>query len=307
MIDFQMHALGKFFLFLVVVGSIGAVFMSTRAYDIRNSWMKEADKYEKEVETNRNAAEKSAVEREKLTYQFETLARPWQAYWTGIKVDWQPGAESVGGLLVQLGMPQLKQPEDATHRILVHAFQPVPGSDTPGYVGEFRVDQLAEGQSVLMPNWIVRPDELQQWVVGENWHFREAIPAGDKSLIGSLETQLTEGYERLMARQAELAQTEEIILQTQKVLDRRVEEIEGIADAAEKSEKLPVEYVAGLQQTILDEEDAVNAATAEVQRLRDELFDVQQRIDELREEIDAELRKLESAGSQVQASLTPGE
>ncbi|MCA9097063.1 MAG: hypothetical protein KDA36_01710, partial [Planctomycetaceae bacterium] len=205
----------------------------------------------------------------------------------------------------QLGLPQLKQPADAANPILIHAFQPVPGSNEPAYVGEFKVEQLGEGQSVLMPNWMLRPDEVDQWIVGENWHFREAIPAGSKALIGALEEQLSEGLERLLARQAELAQTEAIIARTQEVLASRVGDIEGISNPEEKQDKLPPEYVAGLQQTILDEEAAVNAVTADVQQLRDELFDIQERIDELKQEIDAELHKLQG-GDQAQASLTPG-
>jgi len=300
-----MHALGKFFLFLVVAGSVGAIYMSSRAFEVRNSWLKLSERLEKEVETNKLAADKSDSEREKLTLQFESLARPWQAYWTGIKVDRQPGAEAAGGLLIQLGLPLLKQPADAANPILIHAFQPVPGSNEPAYVGEFKVEQLGEGQSVLMPNWRLRPNEVDQWIVGENWHFREAIPAGNKALIGALEEQLSEGLERLLARQAELAQTEAIIARTQEVLASRVGDIEGIPNPQEKQDKLPPEYVAGLQQTILDEEAAVNAVTADVQQLRDELFDIQQRIDELKREIDAELQKLQG-GDQAQASLTPG-
>jgi len=300
-----MHALGKFFLFLIVAGSVGAIYMSSRAFEVRNSWLKLSERLEKEVETNKLAADKSDSEREKLTLQFESLARPWQAYWTGIKVDRQPGAEAVGGLLIQLGLPLLKQPADAANPILIHAFQPVPGSNEPAYVGEFKVEQLGEGQSVLMPNWRLRPNEVDQWIVGENWHFREAIPAGNKALIGALEEQLSEGLERLLARQAELAQTEAIIARTQEVLASRVGDIEGIPNPQEKQDKLPPEYVAGLQQTILDEEAAVNAVTADVQQLRDELFDIQQRIDELKREIDAELHKLQG-GDQAQASLTPG-
>jgi len=300
-----MHALGKFFLFLVVAGSVGAIYMSSRAFEVRNSWLKLSERLEKEVETNKLAADKSDSEREKLTLQFESLARPWQAYWTGIKVDRQPGAEAAGGLLIQLGLPLLKQPADAANPILIHAFQPVPGSNEPAYVGEFKVEQLGEGQSVLMPNWRLRPNEVDQWIVGENWHFREAIPAGNKALIGALEEQLSEGLERLLARQAELAQTEAIIARTQEVLASRVGDIEGIPNPQEKQDKLPPEYVAGLQQTILDEEAAVNAVTADVQQLRDELFDIQQRIDELKREIDAELHKLQG-GDQAQASLTPG-
>lgn len=300
-----MHALGKFFLFLVVAGSVGAIYMSSRAFEVRNSWLKLSERLEKEVETNKLAADKSDSEREKLTLQFESLARPWRAYWTGIKVDRQPGAEAAGGLLIQLGLPLLKQPADAANPILIHAFQPVPGSNEPAYVGEFKVEQLGEGQSVLMPNWRLRPNEVDQWIVGENWHFREAIPAGNKALIGALEEQLSEGLERLLARQAELAQTEAIIARTQEVLASRVGDIEGIPNPQEKQDKLPPEYVAGLQQTILDEEAAVNAVTADVQQLRDELFDIQQRIDELKREIDAELHKLQG-GDQAQASLTPG-
>ncbi len=300
-----MHALGKFFLFLVVAGSVGAIYMSSRAFEVRNSWLKLSERLEKEVETNKLAADKSDSEREKLTLQFESLARPWQAYWTGIKVDRQPGAEATGGLLIQLGLPLLKQPADAANPILIHAFQPVPGSNEPAYVGEFKVEQLGEGQSVLMPNWRLRPNEVDQWIVGENWHFREAIPAGNKALIGALEEQLSEGLERLLARQAELAQTEAIIARTQEVLASRVGDIEGIPNPQEKQDKLPPEYVAGLQQTIQDEEAAVNAVTADVQQLRDELFDIQQRIDELKREIDAELHKLQG-GDQAQASLTPG-
>jgi len=300
-----MHALGKFFLFLIVAGSVGAIYMSSRAFEVRNSWLKLSERLEKEVETNKLAADKSDSEREKLTLQFESLARPWQAYWTGIKVDRQPGAEAAGGLLIQLGLPLLKQPADAANPILIHAFQPVPGSNEPAYVGEFKVEQLGEGQSVLMPNWRLRPNEVDQWIVGENWHFREAIPAGNKALIGALEEQLSEGLERLLARQAELAQTEAIIARTQEVLASRVGDIEGIPNPQEKQDKLPPEYVAGLQQTILDEEAAVNAVTADVQQLRDELFDIQQRIDELKREIDAELQKLQG-GDQAQASLTPG-
>lgn len=300
-----MHALGKFFLFLVVAGSVGAIYMSSRAFEVRNSWLKLSERLEKEVETNKLAADKSDSEREKLTLQFESLARPWQAYWTGIKVEQQPGAEAAGGLLIQLGLPQLKQPADAANPILIHAFQPVPGSNEPAYVGEFRVEQLGEGQSVLMPNWMLRPNELEQWVVGENWHFREAIPAGNKALIGALEAQLAEGLERLLTRQKELAQTEAIIARTQEVLASRVGDIEGIPNPEEKQDKLPPEYVAGLQQTILEEEASVNAVTADVQQLRDELFDIQERIDELKREIDAELHKLQG-GDQAQASLTPG-
>lgn len=303
-----MHALGKFFLFLIAAGSVGAFFMTTRTFEIRNAWMKEAVRLEKEAETNRNAVKKSERDFETATKEYELLASPWRGYWTGIKTELQPGAEAVGGLLIQLGMPQLKQPQDSANPLLLHAFQPVPGSTEPAYVGEFKVEQLGEGSSVLVPNWMLRPDEMQQWVVGDNWHFREMIPAGDQALIGSLENQLTQGVERLVARQAELAQTEAIIAKTQEVLARRVADIEGISNRDEKEGKLPPEYVLGLQQTIQDEEDQVNAVTGEVQQLRDELYDVQQRIDELRREIDAELRQLEGAGAgnQAQASLTPG-
>lgn len=301
-----MHILGKIFLTLIVAGSVAAFFFSTRVYEIRNAWMKEAERLEKEIETNRLALENSDQERERLTVRFESAARPWKAYWTGIKVAPQPGAEATGGLLIQLGMPQLKQPPDPANPLILHAFQATPGSDEPVYVGEFKVEQLGEGQSVLMPNWLLRPNEIQFWTFGDNWHFREAIPPGEKALIGALDVQLTEGLERLLSRQAELAQTEEIIKRTQAVLDRRVGELEGIPNPDEKRDKLPPEFVAGLQQTILDEESQVNRVTAEVQQLRDELFDVQSKFDELKRAIDAELQRLDGKGSKAQASLTLG-
>lgn len=300
-----MHALGKFFLFLVIIGSIGALYMTSRAFEVRNAWMKVAEAEEKNVETNRQAVERSQRERLQLTLNYESEVRPWGNSWTGIRVGLQPGAEGAGGLLVQLGMPLLKQPEDPGRQLLLHAFQTAPGNSEPVYVGEFRVEQLGEGQSVLMPNWVLRPNELQQWVPGDNWHFREKIPGGDQVFIGALNSQLVEGLQRLVARQAELARTEAVIEETKKVLERRIGEIEGTPDSAEKQEKLPPEFVVGYQQTIEAQESAVNDVTAEVQRLRDQLYEVQRRIEELKLEIDSELRILEGSGTQAQANLAP--
>ncbi|MFO1022449.1 MAG: hypothetical protein U0903_17395 [Planctomycetales bacterium] len=280
-----MHVLGKVFLWLNFLLCLAAFFFTTRMFEIRNSWLKQSAVLEKQYNEGVDKLAQAKNQRANLQADLERTTQPWGSYWTGIKVGINPIGNDQATLTANLGTPQIAQVDvngTAVNPVL-HAFQPVPGKPEMQYVGEFRVENLQPGQSMLVPTRLLRPGEVQRWTAGDNWHFRAYIPNADEALFNSQEIQLMLGLERLNTRHQQLQRLNEMMAQTQKVLKLRVGEIEGFSDLNEKKDVLPPENVQGLLKTIQDEESARNALAADVQKLREELFETQKSFDEIRE------------------------
>lgn len=301
-----MHVLGKVFLWLNFLLCLGAFFFTSRMYEIRNSWLKQSASLEKQYNDGVNTLAQAKNQRANLQADLERTARPWGTYWNGIKVAINPIGNDQATLTINLGTPQLAQLDvqgTAVNPVL-HAFQPVPGKPEVQYVGEFRVENLQPGQSMLVPTRLLRPGEVQRWTAGDNWHFRAYIPNSDQALFNSQEIQLMLGLERLNTRQQQLQRLSEMSAQAQKVLKLRVGEIEGFSDLTEKKEVLPPENVQGLLKTIRDEETERNGLAADVQKLREELHDAQKNFDEIRN-LNAQLmEQLEKAPPKTDKAVT---
>lgn len=262
-----MHTLGKVFTWLTVVLAIGAIVLSLRLLDVRNSWTKQASELKQANEANaQNIAEQGRRLRN-LRAELHRTTLIWGRFWNG-----QAGVldRNAGTLQVRVGTNQGVGVPDRGEPPTLHAFRPTQDGGVM-YVGEFRVATLRENESALQPIWRVRAGETQTWQPG-TWRFREAIPPDHQTRFLNLRTELTVADELFAAKQDYLRAQEDLIRSANEHLRYRRQEL--IGDPNDPKNK-------GLNGEVAAEEEARNKALADVDDLRRIRENALQRIKEL--------------------------
>lgn len=269
-----MHTLGKVFTWLTVALAIGAIVLSLRLLDVRNSWTQQVETVDNDhtslKEENQQLAADIAEQRRRLRNLRSELHRTvliWGRFWNA---EARPLDAGEGRLRAAVGTNQGLRPPGEETVTTLHAFRPTADGNYV-YVGEFEATTVRENESRLDATWRIRPGEAQNWQ-GGTWRFREAIPPGYQTRFVDLRTELTVADELFAAKQDYLQAQEELIRSANEHLQYRRQEL--IGDPNDPEDK-------GLNGEISDEEDARNQALAEVDQLRHNREDALQRIDEL--------------------------
>lgn len=263
-----MHTLGKVLAFLVVVvAGVGAAFAS-RAFVIRNGYLKKIDEQNEQIVKNAEQLNELQTREQNLRSDFARMSLGWGRYgdgvWDGIGTQVQNDASIVTAMGTNLG---LQMPADQNLPVpVVHAFQPT-ADGAYVYVGMFAASDIRENQTLLVPTFVPRPSEVAAWQDG-NWRFRALIPAGYTERFLNLGKRLNVYDQLLEAKTANLEAQTQLKLAAEQHLKQRLNELNGNPDLQDAEGKLPPEDVKGYVATITDVEEKRNQAWVDVDRLR---------------------------------------
>lgn len=272
-----MHISGKIAAFLIILLGGAAFVLTTQLLDFRQSWLKQVDANQKTLVTAKQTTETKRKELAKLLAEYDRLMLGWSAdgpapYINNVQATGDP---ATGTLNLNVGTPMLSETKDKDGKPvmpMVYAFQPSADGKSFEYVGEFRVEQLAAGRSVLKANWRMRPTDAAMWKLGANWRIRTRIPNADKLQFDQFSLMFSDVDERLNANTNELQRTrDEFSKKIKLALANRENELKGFEAYEADRGKIEDELIDGVLATMVKEEEARNAALVEADQLRHEL------------------------------------
>jgi hypothetical protein len=264
-----MHTLGKVLVWLVVLGWIGALALTVKMLDVRNSWTQKLDGLKaRNVQNAEQIAQKQA-ELDNLRSELAQTMLGWDKAWSNIPVI--PNQD--GTLTAQIGtndgfgLPATAEPPVA------YLFVTNPADGTSQYVGSFQAAAVRENQAAFRPTFRIRGNEPQQWQASGNWRVRAMIPPGFMERFSDLHGSLTLGDQALAGKQQHLQIQQELVEVSKQHLTHRQEELLGYKTPPPGADRLSEEWTVGLVAAIANEEDRRNEELTELDRLRREVKD----------------------------------
>ena len=272
-----MHISGKIAAWLAAVGILVAIYMSAKAFAVRDAWMQLAQKNEAEIKKNDETIAEKTRKYEDDRAKLARTMHGWDRYWVDIPAAVTPQGE----LNLKLGTDNGLQPEQ-----VVYVFVNQDGTST--YAGDFKITRAAGNQAQARPNSRRRAGDAKQWQF--QVRVRTLLPIQYLARLETLNQQLLAAELTIATNQDELEQQGKLFDQTEKLIATRMSEINGNSELAGKP--IPSVHVKGLLTSIVDEEEARNAALIEADGLRRALKQARDRFAQVRRENQERLRSL---------------
>ena len=249
---------------LLVLGGLGAFYLTVRALGTQTSWSVAAN-------DAKAAAEQAAEGLPELVKNEEALRdelRVANAGFGQVLFASDPRPDANGNLNVALGTQDgLTAGADGTTGPLVHVFAPTGEGANTDYIGPFAVLQAQERQASLAPAFTVQPGEPQDWPIGRgDWRLRVDVPPSRAARFGDLDNSLVTQRELLRNRRATTETRRESVAEAQATLAAREAALLGDPNAPEISDAPEVR--AGLIAATTAEERDRAADLVELDRLR---------------------------------------
>lgn len=267
-----MHVSGKILAGLAIVGFLGAMYMSSKAFAVRDAWMKQAQENEAAIKKNDEEIEaKTRTLKEKRADYARTMIG-WDREWVAAAAR----LEQNGDIGLQLGTPQGIQPGQ-----LLYVFAPNADGTSSIYLGDFKVANANEGGSRANPYSRRRPTDFKQAQL-QNVRVRTMLPNQYVKRLDDLNQQLLQAELAIRSNKEELTRQTQLAEYTEKLIAARLAELNGDADKA--NQEIPEVHIKGLLTSIVTEEEARNAALIEADRLMRELKKTRDEFQTIRKE-----------------------
>lgn len=284
-----MHVSGKVLAGFVILGFLGAFYMTSKAFAIRDAWMKLAQDNEAAIKKNdEEIAAKTRTLKDKRNDYARTMFG-WDREWIS------PAArlEQNGALGLQLGTNQGIQPGQ-----LLYVFAPN-ADGTSVYVGDFKVERANEGGTQAVPYSRRRPTDFKQAQL-QNVRVRTMIPNQYVKRLNDLNLSLLDAELSIRSNHEELARQGRLSEQVDKLIAARLAELNGDPDKA--NDHIAEVHIKGLLSSIVGEEEVRNAALIEADRLMRELKKTRDEFQAIRKENQQRVDALPKAAAEQSAS-----
>lgn len=262
-----MHWSGTVFAWLVTISMCVAVFFSAKVVKVRNSW---AAKLQKQKEEYPKVAENLRNKR----FELDRAQGDWHRateFWGRFEVSATNVQDPANGtLVVDLGSTQ-----GITAGQWLYGFEIQPDGSAI-YRGDFVAEDVREGQSLLHPNWRIRPGDTAGWQ-GGSWRWRLFLPASYPTHFTELEQALVLKDEQLNERLKTLQEQEALITSSQDQLKTREAELVGGPDLPQEP-TLDQEYREGLVAALETVEEERNEQLVVIDQLRREVRELRDKI-----------------------------
>ena len=282
-----MHTLGKVLLWLNVIGAVGATVLTTKLFEVRNSWAEKVEKAQEQVATNAITLEASEKEYLGLQSQLHDLSIGWGRTWFPVQVNINPQGQMVAqvGRLQGLGTPGAGNDPNVPLPI-VHAFMTINNGTESKYVGIFQAVQVDDNQAQFEPLWNVEAGDLNGVQPSGEWRLRSEIPSRFTSELTRLRTDRATAIRSLQdkSRQLQAQTAQEADART--ILQNRIDQLEDKDDDP------------GLVAMLASEEDERNKELLELDAIRRQIKDADEKIAELIDELQ-QLEQQVSANSEA--------
>ncbi|MDB5337464.1 MAG: hypothetical protein JWN70_3083 [Planctomycetaceae bacterium] len=277
-----MNIWGKVLAFLIILLGGGAFVLTTQLLDYRQSWMKQVEANRKALTDAKKATIEKSQELKRLQADYDRLMLGWDTYINNATASGDPAQ---GTLNLTVGPPLLNEGKDKDGKPVqpvIYAFQPGANGKYE-YVGEFRAERIAAGNSSFKANWRMRPSDGAMWKVGPNWRVRTRIPISDKLKFDQMSLAFADADERFTNSTNELARSrDEFAKKIKLALANRENELQGFEAYEGDRGKLEDELIDGVLATLVREEEARNTALAQADALRHELDSTVKKFEKLK-------------------------
>lgn len=265
-----MNVLGKVFaFFLVPVSAAFALYLTARLFDTRSQYLKKYDDLVQIHEKNVNQLASLDREVSRLDREIGLVQNAWGQEFVAPNSTVQQGAEPMVDLGIGTTGGLGTQPQGGAKPLpTIYTFV-VDASGNSKYIGDFDIiDPRADRTGAKLTHPPI-PGETDGWQAG-TMRVRDMIPIAHRGETYNLRTQQIFLDQQLQTEKALIGLKDVEIVESQKLLDRRMKELAGNPDApAEASEDVRD----GLVKTLEKEEAARNSLQVVVDRLRRELSD----------------------------------
>lgn len=262
-----MHISGKIVAWLLIPAILGAMVLSAKAVKVRNSWTAKYEKLRKEYADVAPKLDEARAALDHAQAEWHRATQTWGLYAQANTTVQNPAA---GTLTVGLGTSQ-----GIKDKQWLYGFE-VQQDGSAIYRGDFVVTIVREGESVLQPNWRLRPGDTEGWKNGQ-WRWRLFLPSAYPNQFDEYEQTLLQEDELLADRQLTLATQKELTDSATEQLKLREAELVGGADLSQ-DEALDIEFRNGLVAALEELEEARNAELIAIDRLRRSVRNLQQKI-----------------------------
>jgi len=282
-----MHTSGKVAAWLVVVGIVGAVYVSVKALAVRDAWMELAQKNEAAIKKNQADIDEKTQTLDKKRKELARTMLGWDREWQDVTARANPQ----GGLSLQLAASKGIQQDQVVY---VFGINPDKPDEPSTYLGDFKVTKAGDAATETKANSRRRPaDKLPAQPI--RVRVRTLIPNPYQSRLATLDQQLLAAEQSVASNNDELARQAQLSEQTEKLIALRMAEIEGNPQL--EGEAIPAVHIQGLLTGIANEEEARNAALIEADRLMRELKRTRDNFERARKENERLVESLPKAKS----------
>ena len=261
-----MHWIGKVSAWLLALLLIpGAIVFTSKFITVRNSWISKSEKLKDEAAKLTAQIQENEATVERLQYELHRANQLWGKSYPatgGAPVRTTIQNPTEGTLAVSLGAksdPPIHQGQ------WLYGFELL-GDGSAVYRGMFVAETVRDGESLLLPNWRMRPGDTQGWQNG-NWRWRIQLPSAYPNRFDELEQTLVRQDELLGDRLQTLAVQETLIAAAKEQLKLREAELVGGAELPQNPALAP-EFRLGLISALEEAEESRNAELVAIDQLR---------------------------------------
>lgn len=290
-----MHWTGKVCAWLLVPLVLLAMVFTAKLVKVRNSWTTKIEASRKQY----NDVAPKVVEAQTLLQQARGDAHRASVTWgqTYRVAPTNVQNAGTGTLTVALGSQQGIQPNQ-----WLHGFEIKPDGSSV-YRGDFVATTVREAESLMQPNWRLRPGDTTGWQ-GGNWRWRVMLPSAYPNRFEDIEQTLVRQDERHAARQQTLETQQKLVTEANDQLKLREAELVGGPELP-KEETLDPEFRDGLVATIETLEEERNAELVHIDRLRRSVRDLNRQIQALQSQNRDLVEKLPQPASEGEITQKP--
>ncbi|MGQ0634078.1 MAG: hypothetical protein ACT4QC_05695 [Planctomycetaceae bacterium] len=263
-----MHTSGKVAAWLIVVGALAAIWLSSKALGVRNAWMQVAQKNEDDYRKNEaEISEKSRdLDSERIRLAHDMLG--WDRYWPEVAA----AIDQAGNLNLGLGTANGVEPDQS---LFVFAIDAEGGSK---FLGNFKVVGADGNRSRARPNWRVRAGELAPTSGVIPVRVRTMVPNQYQARQAALDQQLLAVEQRIATETEQIDMQKQLDDLTGVQVGLRLGEINGSKSL--EGRRLPDPLIRGYLVAIPTEEEARNKALLEADRLLRQLKETRRQFEE---------------------------
>ncbi len=264
-----MNFYGKLLMGFLIAFLFAAIYFTTGVLKARSTWLGKTEETSKKIADAQEQAMNAKKQFESVREQVHLENLRWGKAWASPNSGPAPIADGTVELGVGSNAGIGRGQQDPAKLPIVHVF----GKDAQGqslYVGDFQLTDVRQDKSA---GKLTRPpftDEVKSWPRGE-YRVRELVPADYLATIVRLRTQIILAEQDVRHETAALAYQDEHLVASQKALDQRLGELNGMPEAPDKAGP---DAKDGLVQTMRREESARNELVKQVDALRRELSDI---------------------------------
>jgi hypothetical protein len=268
-----MHNLGKVLAFLVVAVAIGALLLTAKLVQVRNSWTVKTAAAKAKFADLQPKVDALEAKIDSLRNEIFRSRELWGTAYFPVETSID---DAGGNLTTNLGTDR-----QIRTGMLLHGFE-VAADGTSVYRGSFLVGDVQNNGSKLKPNFRLSADDVKKWVPG-NWRWRNAVPPGYQETFDRQLLSILKDEETMTARGLDLKGQKELLAKAENGLKQREAELVG-GEGLAKAQSVEPEFRDGLVSAVQETEEERNKILLTVDELRRAVRNIEADIERLQSE-----------------------